>query len=112
VIECALALCLTVTDGDTVRLGDERIRIENIDAPETGQRAECDAERLLGQLATAYARALIDTDGVQITRHGKDRYGRTLALITINENDFGELMIAGGYAAPWKGRQHDWCKTE
>ena len=34
-----------VIDGDTFALGRERIRILGIDAPETANRARCEAER-------------------------------------------------------------------
>lgn len=38
---------LRVIDGYTFRAGSERILLENIDAPETGNLARCDAERFL-----------------------------------------------------------------
>ena len=41
-----------VVDGDTLRDGQgERYRVENIDAPERGRRARCDAERVLAEQA-------------------------------------------------------------
>jgi endonuclease YncB( thermonuclease family) len=36
-----------VVDGDTIRLGRERIRILGIDTPETQNRARCNAEHRL-----------------------------------------------------------------
>ena len=47
-----------VIDGDTVALGDERIRIENIDTPETGSRAGCLSERTRATEATESNRKL------------------------------------------------------
>lgn len=43
-----------VLDGDTLRDGEERYRVENIDAPERGARAECPEERALADAASAY----------------------------------------------------------
>jgi len=100
---------LQVTDGDTVRLGDERIRLESIDAPETAQ-PECLAEALLGALATARLQQLVALPGdLVILRSGVDRYGRTLATITIAGRDVAQQLIAEGLARPWRGAQVDWC---
>lgn len=99
-----------VIDGDTLAIGEERVRIENIDTPETGHRAECEYERLGAIAATEIARQRFATArSAHIQRSGRDRYGRTLARISVDGADFGEWMIAGEHAVPWSGRQHDWC---
>jgi len=54
-ITVAPANSIRIIDGDTVALGNERIRIENIDTPERGGRAECDAERMLAYFASSVA---------------------------------------------------------
>jgi endonuclease YncB( thermonuclease family) len=102
---------IRVIDGDTFRASREIIRIENIDTPELGNRAECDAERLLARHASDAMRQIIANarGPVQITRNGKDRFGRTLARVTIDGQDIGEQMIKAGFAVPWNGRVHDWC---
>jgi len=46
---------------------------------------------------------------VQITREGKDRFGRTLALVRVNGQDAGQIMIGHHLAVPWAGRRHEWC---
>jgi len=51
-----------VIDGDTIRLGAERIRILNIDAPETEGRARCNAERRLAAVATMTLTEIIMVD--------------------------------------------------
>jgi len=60
-----------VTDGDTFRLeSGERIRIANIDAPEThADQAKCRAEIALGERAPA--RALLDHRRVTFVRVGR-----------------------------------------
>lgn len=99
-----------VIDGDTIELDGERIRIANIDTPETGHRAGCASERRLAQTATRRARAHFRNAGeVQVRRSGTDRYGRTLARIRLDGRDFGRIMIEDGVARPWRGRQHEWC---
>lgn len=76
-----LGPCRTV-DGDTLRCGSERVRLLGIDAPEkgrcrTGRRcAPGDPRVSEANLARATAGRLI------VQRLGKDRYGRTLALVS------------------------------
>jgi micrococcal nuclease len=99
-----------IIDGDTVSLNGERIRIVNIDTPESGQRAGCASERRLAQQATWKARTHFrNASHVQVRRTGTDRYGRTLARIRLDGRDFGRTMIREGVAQPWRGRQHEWC---
>jgi len=101
---------LRVIDGDTIDLAGERIRIENIDTPETGGRAECPYERTLAERATARARDLFDAAAeITVIRSGEDRYGRTLARIVLDGADVGETLVAENLAVEWAGRQHDWC---
>lgn len=58
VVVAGLALTQPVVlDGDTLRDGDERYRVENIDAPERGARARCLEERALAEAASAYVAA-------------------------------------------------------
>jgi endonuclease YncB( thermonuclease family) len=105
---------IRVIDGDTFRAGREIIRIENIDTPEVGNRAECDSERLLARQASDAMRRIIESarGPVQITRNGRDRFGRTLGRVTINGQDIGEQMVKMGFAVPWAGRVHDWCARQ
>ena len=100
---------VSVTDGDTIRIGDERIRILNIDAPEMGGGAECEAERMLALASKDRLTAILATGELEIDRQGQDRFGRTLAMIRVSGTDVGEMLIAAHVAVPWAGRQHDWC---
>lgn len=99
-----------VIDGDTFRLGSERIRISNIDAPEMPGGAKCDAEANLALLAKDRLSGLLKPgDSLSITRQGVDRYGRTLALVAVNGGDVGLAMIEARLAIKWDRRRHDWC---
>jgi endonuclease YncB( thermonuclease family) len=101
-----------VTDGDTFRLtSGERIRIANIDAPETHARqARCSSEVARGEAAAARARALLEGKRVTFERVGRS-YHRTVARVRVDGRDLGETLIAMGAAKPWL-RHHpkpDWC---
>jgi endonuclease YncB( thermonuclease family) len=91
-----------VHDGDTVWWQGEKIRIADIDTPELTGR--CDRERRLARAARTRLVVLLNTRPVTITRTGRDRYGRTLAVL----GKVGDRMIAEGLATRWPNRR-DWC---
>ena len=100
----ALGPC-TVTDGDTIRCGDERIRITGIDAPET--RA-CRQGRTCapgdGQASKRALQAVVDGASLTIVRIGRDRYGRTLALVYADGENIACAQLAARqafYVAQW-----------
>jgi micrococcal nuclease len=106
-----------VVDGDTLDLVGaagirERIRIENIDAPELFS-PHCAAERDSAILAAARLVALVGEGEVRVERHGRDRYGRTLAVLSVCAagrcRDIGGLLVAEGHARPWRGHRETWC---
>lgn len=106
----ALALdgkSLRVIDGDTVALGAERIRLLDIDAPET-VHPRCESELVLGFAAKARLIELLRGRQVKITRHGRDRYGRTLARFTVGGRDVGALLSADGLAIAWRPGHDAW----
>ncbi len=100
---------IDVWDGDTFRLGSERVRIVNIDAPEVGDGAKCAYEAMLGIDAKVALAELLSSGDVEINRDGKDRYGRTLAVVTVDGIDVGVQLIRIGVARPWAGRRESWC---
>lgn len=111
----ALAVALNaVLDGDTVTINGDRIRIANIDAPELHQ-AKCDAEHRLAEVAKARMAELLASGKVEVHPGDpldgrlKDRHGRTLATISVDGRDVGEIMIAEGLARPWEGKRKPWC---
>lgn len=100
-----------VIDGDTIDVRGERIRVANLDAPDVGSHAKCPLEERRGKAAKAYTIRLVRGTGqVGLTdRQGEDRYGRTLARITLDGTDFAGLMIGAGHGRPWRGRSSNWC---
>lgn len=100
---------IRITDGDTFRVREERIRIANIDTPEMPGRARCADEGQLALKAKARLGQLLAAGPVTIDREGVDRYGRTLALVHVNGTDVGEQLIAEGAARPWMGHRQPWC---
>ena len=86
-----------VTDGDTIRIGDTRIRLWGIDAPERRQSCQ-------GRNGDAYecgrdsAAALNDlTRGrrVESTEKDQDRYGRVVAVCRTEAGELNAAMVRG-----------------
>lgn len=101
----AIAIACTVTDGDTIRCGDERIRLNGIDAPETHGCASgrhcVDGD---GAASTARRRALMAGAVITIRRIGTDHYGRTIGVVYADGVNLSCAMIEAGraeYVARW-----------
>lgn len=107
----AAALLCTVTDGDTLRCGDERVRLIGIDAPELPGHCRLGRQCAAGDAAasTAALVQLVQGKPVVLERHGQDRYGRTLAFARVGRVDLSCAQLRAGraiYVAKWdiKGR--------
>lgn len=99
-----------VIDGDTVvTAGGEKVRLMHFDAPEL--RGKCPRERELARQATVLLRRL-SASGLNLERHGRDRYGRTLAAAsTPAGHNVADNLIRAGLAYPYEGRgqRGGWC---
>jgi len=105
----ALALACSVTDGDTIRCGDERIRITGIDAPETRtcrQGRQCVEGD--GHASTRALESIVTDAQLSIIRLGRDRYGRTLGVVYANGVNVACAQLSAGqayYIARWDNRR-------
>jgi endonuclease YncB( thermonuclease family) len=103
-----------VVDGDTIKAPyGVTYRLLGFDAPET-HFAKCDAERELGLAAKERLEELLETSEVKVIESGKrDKYGRTLAQVTANGRDVGDILISEGLARPYHGeRRTSWCGSD
>ena len=109
----ALAVCTPgprhtcVHDGDTVWIEGEKIRLADIDTPELD--GKCAYERRLALRARNRLKALLNAGPFDISRSGKDRYGRTLAILHRGGRSIGDQLVAEGLARTWSGRREPWC---
>ncbi|MBB3018602.1 endonuclease YncB(thermonuclease family) [Microvirga lupini] len=108
---------IVIIDGDTIDAQGERIRILNIDAPESF-RSRCEAELKLALRTKERLAQLLRSGPVEIIREGQDRYRRTLATLSVREGDVGQILVRERLALPWKDGREDkerrlkvWCGT-
>ena len=115
----AFALCSTaprvscVVDGDTFWLQGEKIRIADINTPETS-RPGCPREAELGHRAKQRLLALLNAGQFELEpgTRDRDRYGRLLRTVRRNGRSLGAVLIAEGLAEPWRGRRSDGCALD
>jgi endonuclease YncB( thermonuclease family) len=121
-----------VVDGDTIRIRQKKpdVRLVGFNAPETGDRAICPAERELGAIATRRLRELVQTGNLEF--HLVDcpaflpgtqltpvcNHGRHCGTLIANGRDVGITLIAEGLAVPFKcgatscpPTPKPWCKS-
>jgi len=99
-----------VVDGDTFWIDGQKVRIADIDAPET-HPPRCAHEAALGEAAGRRLQTLLNAGPVTIMnaegRH--DRYGRSLALVVRDGTSLGATLVQEGLARRWDGARHPWC---
>ncbi len=95
----ALACILIAVDGDTLRCGEERIRLLGIDAPEMPGHCREGRDCAPGDpLASKAALEQAAQGTATIERVGQDLYSRTLARVRVNGVDLSCAQLAKGYA--------------
>lgn len=99
-----------VVDGDTLWIGGAKVRIADIDAPET-HPPRCAREADLGDRATTRLRELLNKGTVTLTPIDRDtdRYGRLLRTVEVDGRGVGETLIAEGLARWYGGGRRPWC---
>lgn len=118
-VSCA---SLIVIDGDTIKCDRQNMRLlgggvpfkSGVDAPEMGNRAKCEAERLLALKAKARLKELLLSGVPRIEDSGaRDRTSNRRPLINIylaDGREVGKVLMSEGLARPWSpGQRIDWC---
>lgn len=93
----------TVIDGDTLVVGDRRVRLWGIDAPERDQVCEDEAGGAwpCGEEAAIALDAFIDDRRVQCYWLYDDRFGRAVATCRRDGVDIGGWLVREGWALDW-----------
>jgi endonuclease YncB( thermonuclease family) len=93
-----------IVDGDTIWIGETKIRLWAIDAPETKQICHRNGEPwLCGVAATEHLRSFIGEKPVFCEDRGMDRYNRMIGKCRVGTLDIGGELVEKGMAMPyWK----------
>lgn len=95
------------SDGDSFRLGAERVRLLGIDAPELSQTCqdEAGADWPCGAAARDYMASLLRQGEVDCRPQEHDQYGRWLSDCTVDGRDLAASMVSEGLALSSGGYQ-------
>jgi len=84
-----------VVDGDTVSIGQQRIRLFGIDAPELSQQCgpwQCGREAKMGLTR------IIGASELRCVGDAHDAYGRLIATCRLDHEDVGRVLVRNGMA--------------
>ncbi|MEM1346068.1 MAG: thermonuclease family protein [Pseudomonadota bacterium] len=105
---------MRVVDGDTIVLGEDRIRLHGIDAPESAQKCRNQAGRewACGKEATRFLVDLIGQNGVECDTRDTDRYGRKVSICYANGRDLNAALVENGLALAYVKYAKDYAAHE
>lgn len=88
------------SDGDSLHLGGDRVRLLGLDAPELAQmcRDEKGADWPCGRAARDAMAALLRQGQLTCHPEGRDRFERMLAHCSVAGADIGARLVADGWA--------------
>lgn len=105
----AAAQTASITDGDTIRLGNTNWRLRGIDAPERHQA--CADGWAAGQAASDALRAMMKGQ-VKCELRDHDRYGCSVGLCRVDGKDLGAAMVNAGMAWAFTRYSSDYVGEE
>lgn len=101
-----------VVDGDTFYFHGDKIRVADIDAPET-HPPRCPYEARLGDQATETLLVLLNSGPFVLAPSSdgrdEDRYGRKLRIVLRDGSSIGATLVSRGLARTWTGHRQPWC---
>src|SRR3954469_22402343 len=101
---CAGGRCIAI-DGGTLGCNRQQVRLTNVYASEWTEPGVSAAKR---QMQT-----MIGSGEVTLRPFGQDRYGRTLAEVSVNGRRIEQADIGprAGRGSQWHGERHVWVST-
>ncbi len=103
-----------VTDGDTIIINQQRIRLHGIDAPEIKQKCmtKHSEQFLCGKDAKAYLGKLIGNNNVHCEGGVKDRYNRLIGICFVGQMNLNAEMVSAGWALAYRKYSGDYVDQE
>ena len=104
---------ISVIDADTLEVGDVRVRLYGIDAPEIGQTCLLDgANQDCGRWAKRQTTVLYQGRQAACQRVTTDKYGRAVARCLVNGQDIAARLVADGLAQAYRRYALDYVDQE
>ncbi|AWI83182.1 nuclease [Alloyangia pacifica] len=105
---------IRVIDGDTFDVGDVRVRLFGVDAPERGQTCGGGAKPTwaCGAWVTSEVRARYEGRRASCARRDTDRYGRAVARCSVDGEDVGRELVSEGLAFAYRAYSLDYDLDE
>lgn len=99
-----------VVDGDRIWFQGQKIRVADIDAPET-HVFRWPEEKALGDRATQRLIKLMNGGQVSLQSidRDEDSYGRKLRIVMVNGTSVGATLVGEGLARYYEGGRRPWC---
>lgn len=103
-----------VTDGDTINVGGQRIRLWGIDAFELAQSCNDNEGRTYpcGVQASNHLGRIIGGNRVTCSPRDRDRYGRIVAVCRVGAVDLSAVMVSLGWAVAYRRYSLDYAPDE
>ncbi len=103
-----------ITDGDTIKILNNKIRLHGIDAPEKDQKCYKNKKKYnCGTVATKALIKKINKDAVKcLTQKNKDRYNRFIGVCFVGQENLNKWMVRNGYAVAYKRYSKDYILDE
>jgi len=103
----------TVTDGDSLEIGDTRIRLFGVDAVEGRQSCTRNARQwACGEEAARKLRSLIGDRSIACKQRDVDDYGRIVAVCRAGNIDLAAEMARSGFATAYRRYSNDYVDEE
>ena len=105
---------VVVTDGDTIKISNNKIRLHGIDAPEKDQKCYKNKKKYnCGTVATKALIKKINKDAVKcLTQKNKDRYNRFIGVCFVGQENLNKWMVRNGHAIAYKRYSKDYTLDE
>ena len=104
---------VTVIDGDTIRLGDVKIRFSGIDAPEINQICVASEGKVAcGKISRDLLIEKVTNNKISCTDEGKDFYGRVLGECFVNGESLSAYLVREGFAFAYRKYSNKYIEDE
>ena len=104
---------VTVIDGDTIRLGDVKIRFSGIDAPEINQTCVASEGKVAcGKISRDLLIEKVTNNKISCTDEGKDFYGRVLGECFVNGESLSAYLVREGFAFAYRKYSNKYKEDE